>query len=36
MRFILAEDDIGEDFAWPRRRASDHSGGGFVAAGFQA
>jgi len=36
MGFILAEDDIGQDFARSRRRALDHSGGGFVAAGFQA
>ena len=32
----LAEHDVGQDFARPRRAAAHHGGGGFVAAGFDA
>jgi hypothetical protein len=36
MRFILAEDDIGQDQAGAWRQPPNHGGGGFVATGFQA
>ena len=36
VRFILAEHDIGKNFAGTRRHPAHHRGRGLVAAGFQA